>query len=586
MLLQVKDLKTSFATPDGRFNAVNGVSFDLDKGQSLGIIGESGSGKSVTALSIMRLIQKPAGRIESGEILFNGKNVLDIPQSDMRKVRGKHMSMIFQEPMTSLNPVFTVGNQIEEAVRLHQNVSKSKARDRCLEMLELVGIPDAERRLSFYPHQLSGGLRQRVMIAMALACEPELLIADEPTTALDVTIQAQILDLIRDLRKRLDMALIIITHDFGVIAEVADEVAVMYAGKILEKKSVFDIFERAEHPYTRALQKAIPTPEKKNSNLYSIPFMVPSLQELAEGVDLEYRWKQLDADLSNLNEYKPSADQEPSIKTEALLRCEGLKVHYPIFGGFLGKEVAAIKAVDGVSFEVKKGEVLGLVGESGCGKSTLGRSILRLEEIKEGEIYLRDKPCHRLGGNELREIRKDMQMIFQDPFSSLNPRMKVGDIVAEPFIIHSLCPPKERKDRVMQLLDTVGLRPETFEKYPHEFSGGQRQRIGIARALAVQPDFIVADEPVSALDVSIQAQILNLLQDLKEEYGLTYLFISHDLNVVHYLCDRILVMYDGKIVEELYPSQIFDPNHKKHEYTHKLIAAIPHRDPSFRRAET
>jgi len=582
MLLEVDQLETSFQTPKGRFNAVDKVSFHVEAGKTLGIVGESGSGKSVTALSIMRLIQEPAGQIHGGKILFNGNDLLKIPLNQMRQIRGKRISMIFQEPMTSLNPVFTVGNQIEEAILLHQKTTKAQARKKCLEVMELVGIPDVEQRIRFYPHELSGGLRQRVMIAMALSCEPELLIADEPTTALDVTIQAQILRLMKDLQKRFGMALIMITHDFGVIAEVADRVLVMYGGKIVERGNVQEIFNQPKHPYTRALQLAIPTPEKRGQALYSIPFMVPSLMELAQGVELDSRWERLEKDLSEMqssDSKNESTATEQKEKGPTLVEVKDLKVHYPIHGGFLGRTIGTIKAVDGVDFKIYKGEVLGLVGESGCGKSTLGKALIRLLPPTDGKILYEGQDLITANQKKLRQIRRKVQMIFQDPYSSLNPRMRVGDILEEAFVIHSLHSPKTRRAKALELLEIVGLRPESYRKYPHEFSGGQRQRIGIARAIAVQPDFIVADEPVSALDVSIQAQILNLLKELKKDFELTYLFVSHDLNVVHYLCDRILVMYDGKFVEELTPQQLMDPNYQVQEYTHTLLNSIPSRQP-------
>lgn len=575
MVLKVENLSTSFQTSRGRFKAVNNISFDLESGESLGIVGESGCGKSVAALSILRLIQQPAGRIDSGRIYFKGQNLLDLSLSKMRKIRGKSISMIFQEPMTSLNPVFSIGDQIQEAILLHQPLTRRQARKRCLEMMEMVGIPRPEERLNFYPHQLSGGLRQRVMIAMALACEPEILLADEPTTALDVTIQSQILELIKDLQRKLNMSLIMITHDFGVIAEIADRVLVMYAGKIVEEAKVDKIFDSPEHPYTRALQQAIPSYEKRGKVLYSIPFSVPGIDEQ---VDLESRWKELDQDLKRAENMKTWP--ETQLSDHILLQVRELQVSYPIKSGILGRNKGEIKAVDKVSFEVKKGEILGLVGESGCGKSTLGKSLLHLVSPSGGQIFYKGQDISHIKGEELRRLRKDIQIIFQDPYSSLNPRMRIGEILSEPFIIHKLCPAKERRERVLKLLDTVGLRKEAYDKFPHEFSGGQRQRIGIARALAVRPEFLVADEPVSALDVSIQAQILNLLRELKDEFQLTYLFISHDLNVVQYLCDRILVMNQGRIVEELLPNDIPDPNRKKDIYTETLISAIPKRHPS------
>lgn len=583
MLLKIEDLVVSFKSSGVNFRAVNEISLQVDEGKCLGIVGESGCGKSVSALSILRLVPQPAGKIEKGRILFQGEDLLKASERRIREIRGREIAMIFQEPMTSLNPVFTVGDQIEEAISLHQNLSKNKIRARCLEVMDLVGIPEPQKRVEFYPHQLSGGLRQRVMIAMALSCEPKLLIADEPTTALDVTIQAQILDLMKDLQKKLNMAMIMITHDFGVIAESADDVAVMYAGKIVEQGEVRQIFDQASHPYTRALQKSLPDFSKKQSKLYSIPFMVPTPKELAQGQDLESRWESLELDMKKESEALPPA-KKFGPENEKILEVKDLKVHFVTKRNVFGKPLDVVKAVDGVSFDVKKGEVVGLVGESGCGKSTLGKTLLRLIKPLSGEIDFMGRNITNLQGASLRGIRKDIQMIFQDPGSSLNPRMKIGEILEEPLLVHKLAPKKDRKEKVLQLLNKVGLREGAYDKYPHEFSGGQRQRVGIARALAVEPDFIVADEPVSALDVSIQAQILNLLHDLKDEFDLTYLFVSHDLNVVQYLCDRIIVMHQGKIVEELHPDQLFDPEYELQDYTRNLLGAIPKRHPDEKRS--
>lgn len=570
MILEVKDLSTSFQTPLGRFQAVKNVSFAISAGECLGIVGESGCGKSVTALSILRLIQEPQGRIDSGEIKFKDQNLLQLPPDQMRKVRGKSISMIFQEPMTSLNPVFTIGDQILESIKIHQNLSKRQALTRCLEIMNLVGIPDPKERFLFYPHQLSGGLRQRAMIAMALACEPEILIADEPTTALDVSIQAQILDLIKELQEKMKMSLILITHDFGVISKITDQVIVMYAGEVVERAPVNQILSQPKHPYTKALQASIPSFEKRGYRLYSIPFSVPGV---GEKVDLEERWIDLDHDLEK-KLVQPISKKLIKARDE-LLRLDNLKVFFSSAGGFLQKKSPVVKAVNGVSLEIKKGEILGLVGESGCGKSSLGKSILKLVPTQAGEIFFKNQSITKTDSEGFRPIRKNIQIIFQDPYSSLNPRMKIGAILSEPLVIHQIGTRKDRKERVLRLLEKVGLKENAYDRYPHEFSGGQRQRIGIARALAVEPEFIVADEPVSALDVSIQAQILNLLIELKDEFDLTYLFISHDLNVVQYLCDRIMVMNQGKIVEELSPDQVQDPDYKKQPYTESLLAAIP-----------
>lgn len=585
-LLEVRNLTTSFLTPWGRFRAVDDLSFDIYEGESLAVVGESGCGKSVTALSILRLIQDPPGRIESGQILFEGIDLLKLSRREMRKTRGSKISMIFQEPMTSLNPVFTVGNQIDEAILLHTDLNPQQARKRSLEMMDLVGIPEPQERVHFYPHQLSGGLRQRVMIAMALACEPKLLIADEPTTALDVTIQAQILELLKDLQKKLGMSLLMITHDFGVVAEIAERVLVMYAGKLVESAGVLEIFNQAKHPYTRALQKSIPRVEKRGEKLFSIPFSVPDAEALIKGADLTGRWEEL----KKLEENEGLESRDESSQTtnktksaENILKIEHLKIYYHIKRNILGKPTQTVKAVDDVSFEVKRGEILGLVGESGCGKSSLGKGLLRLIPLEGGKIQFLGKEISKLSHRDFRPLRSQIQMIFQDPYSSLNPRMRVRDLIEEPLILHRPMNSRERQKRISELLGIVGLPKSSAEKLPHEFSGGQRQRIGIARALAVQPDFLIADEPVSALDVSIQAQILNLLKDLKDEFGLTYLFVSHDLNVIGYLCDRVIVMNKGQVVEELQPADLIQSKPDLKPYTKRLLHSIPRRHPSENR---
>lgn len=566
MLLEVSQLRTSFQTRFGRFNAVDDVSFSLDHNQILGIVGESGCGKSVTALSILQLLDKKAGRIEGGEILFNSKDLVKCHAQEMRRIRGREISMIFQEPMTSLNPVFKVGDQIQESIMIHAALSKSRALRRVHEIMELVGIPDPRVRADFYPHQLSGGLRQRVMIAMALCTEPKLLIADEPTTALDVSIQAQILELIRDLQKKMGMAVLFITHDFGVVKTLTDRVIVMYAGKIVESGNTTDILERPQHAYTRALQKAIPRTNSKNKRLYNIPFMVPSAKDLIKGLNVNERWRTLEEDLQ-----KPLEDLEPiSIsKDDVLLRAKDINVVY-------GQKSQRVEAVKNVSFSIYKNEILGLVGESGCGKSTLGKALLRLVQTQSGEVYFQEQELLGLSRSAFQPQRKKLQMIFQDPYSSLNPRMRIKEILEEPLIVHRLGNKAQRLARIYELLDCVGLPKPSLNKFPHEFSGGQRQRIGIARALAVDPEFIVADEPVSALDVSIQAQILNLLQSLRNEFKFSFLFISHDLNVVHYLCDRIMIMNKGEIVDECAATQLFSGSEEQNEYTKKLLSSVPH----------
>jgi oligopeptide/dipeptide ABC transporter ATP-binding protein len=578
MLLRVEDLSVSFRTSHGHFKAVDGISFELAKGESLGIVGESGCGKSVSALSILRLIPSPPAQVDSGKILFEDTDLLQLPINKLREIRGRRISMIFQEPMTSLNPVFKVGDQIAEAILRHKKTSKSEVRSQVLQMLDRVRIPRAKELIDFYPHQLSGGLRQRIMIAMALACEPEILIADEPTTALDVTIQAQILSLIDELRKELGMSVILITHDFGVIAQVADRVNVMYAGRIVETADVQRIFDHPQHPYTRALQKAIPEPSKKGSKLYSIPFSVPSAEEIGNGVKIEERWKDLEV---SLKDYQEEPIDRPKLQDKtSLLEIQSLKVKFPISSDFMGRPKTWIDAVDDLSLNIRQGETLGLVGESGCGKSTLGKAIVRLVKASAGKVLFEGKDILGLSSYDLQMVRQQIQMIFQDPYSSLNPRMKVEEILQEPLIIHKIGSKDEQKRKVFELLDLVSLPRSAAKKFPHEFSGGQRQRIGIARAVSVRPKLLLADEPVSALDVSIQAQILNLLEDLKREFGLSFLFVSHDLGVVHYFCDRIAVMNEGKLVEELQPEQVFDESYEKQPYTQRLLMSIPRNRPS------
>lgn len=535
-ILRVKDLHVSFTMRDEDFNAVRGVSFEVNQGETLGIVGESGSGKSVTARSIMRLLPSPPSYMKAGVIEFQGENLNEKTEKEMEGIRGKGIGMIFQDPMTSLNPTKVVGKQICESIMKHMDVSKTEAKKETIELLKMVGIKDSEVRYNQYPHEFSGGMRQRVMIAMALACKPALLIADEPTTALDVTIQAQILTLMKHIQQRFGTSIILITHDLGVVAEMCDRVVVMKKGEIVEGGTTLEVFESPQHPYTRKLLNALPRLDEKKKE--------KQVSQLPEEID----------------------------KTVPLIQVNSLKQHFDS-----GKK-GLTKAVDDISFYIRPGETLGLVGESGSGKSTTGRAILRLDEPTSGEVLYQGMAINRFSQKEMKSMRRHMQMIFQDPYSSLNPRLKVLDIIGQALDIHRISKNKtERKKRVEELLTMVGLEPEHAMRYPHEFSGGQRQRIGIARALAVEPKFIVCDEPLSALDVSIQTQIVKLLEKLQHELGLTYLFIAHDLSMVKHISDRVAVMYAGKIVELAESEELY--NNPMHPYTKSLLAAIPIPDP-------
>ena len=576
-LLEFKGLVTEFQTEGKIVTAVNNVSFSLNKGETIGIVGESGSGKSVTSLSAMRLIPSPPGKISSGEILFHNNSgspidLLKLTEEEMRKYRGNEISMIFQEPMTSLNPVFTCGNQVVEAIMLHQKIDKQKAKELTIELFNKVMLPDPERIFNTYPHQISGGQKQRVMIAMAMSCQPSVLIADEPTTALDVTVQKTILELMQSLQSENDMGIMFITHDLGVIAELADKVVVMYKGNIVEQGGVWDIFNNPQHPYTKGLLACRPPLNKRYKFLPTVSdFMKvsPDGKITDMGVSINDFTKKLTVPKS-----KRDKEQKKLFSQKPVLSINKLKTYFPIKGGFFGQKTGYVKAVDGVSIDVYPGETLGLVGESGCGKTTIGRSIIRLEESYSGEVIYKGENVLKMNAEKLREFRKEVQIIFQDPYSSLNPRMTIGNAIMEPMQVHGILNnDDERKKRVEELLERVNLDASHFYRYPHEFSGGQRQRIGIARALAVNPKFIICDESVSALDVSVQAQVLNLLNELKAEFGLTYIFISHDLSVVKYMSDRMVVMQKG-IVEEMGDAdQIY--NTPKTEYTKKLIDAIP-----------
>ncbi len=559
-IIQVRNLSVEFRTDDGIVKAVKNISFDIPRGKTVGLVGESGSGKSVTSLATMRLIPNPPGQVTSGEILLDGVDLLKLSESKMREIRGNSISMIFQEPMTSLNPVFTVGDQIAETLMLHQKLSKQAALAKSLDLMTQVGIPNPSERIKSYPHELSGGQRQRVMIAMAIACEPDVLIADEPTTALDVTIQKQILDLLADLQKKYQMSILFITHDLGVIADIADEVVVMYRGDIVEKGTTEQIFQNPKHPYTKGLLACRPSLEKNPRRLPVVSdFMTVEGTEKVQDVDSTKRTKET---------------RSVSGEQGELLKIENVKKHFPLQKGFFGGVKTWVKAVDDVSLTVRRGRTLGLVGESGCGKTTLGRTILRLIEPTAGKILYNGTDVTSLDREAMRAMRRKMQIIFQDPYASLNPRMTVGAALMEPMIIHSLGNSRaERLEMAGELMKRVDLDRAMLNRYPHEFSGGQRQRICIARALAVKPEFIVCDESVSALDVSIQAQILNLLLDLQEEMHLTYVFISHDLAVVKFISDEVAVMYNGKVVEMNDAVGIYE--NPQHDYTKKLLSAIP-----------
>ncbi|MDA7728526.1 ABC transporter ATP-binding protein [Flavobacteriales bacterium] len=576
-LLEFKNLVTEFHTEGTTVKAVNGVSFTLNKGETIGIVGESGSGKSVTSLSAMRLIPSPPGIISGGEIIFHQNNgtatdLLKISEEEMRKFRGNDIAMIFQEPMTSLNPVFTCGDQVMEAIILHQKLNKKDAKNLTIKLFEEVQLPTPERIFSTYPHQISGGQKQRVMIAMAMSCQPSVLIADEPTTALDVTVQKTILQLMQNLQKEHDMGIMFITHDLGVIAELADKVVVMYKGNIVEQGNVWDIFTNPKHPYTKGLLACRPPLDKRYTFLPTVSDFM-KIDENGEIIDNGISVADFTKDLA-IPESERTARQKELFAKEPILQIKNLKTYFPIKNGFFGGVSGHVKAVDNITFDVYPGETLGLVGESGCGKTTCGRTIIRLEEPTDGKMIYKGKNIAKMNADELRIFRKNVQIIFQDPYSSLNPRMTIGNAIMEPMQVHGILENDEqRKKRVEELLARVSLDPAHFYRYPHEFSGGQRQRIGIARALAVKPKFIICDESVSALDVSVQAQVLNLLNELKEEFGLTYIFISHDLSVVKYMSDRMVVMQEGKIEEIGDADQIY--NNPGTEYTQKLIDAIP-----------
>ena len=568
-LLSIRALSLSFRGYQGYSQVLHDVSFSVKRGETLAIVGESGSGKTVTMRRVMRLLDNV--RTDSGEILLRKRtgevvDITNITHKDATEIRGSDISMIFQEPMTSLNPVFTIGDQLLEAILVHQRVPKAQALRRVLELLELVRIPDKDRRVNDYPFQLSGGMRQRVMIAMALASDPQILIADEPTTALDVTIQAQILALIKSLQDKLHISIIFITHDMGVVAEIADRVLVMYQGRLVEESDVNAIFTRPSHPYTRALLKAVP----KLGSMTGRPFpaTLPVLEmskELCRGAD-------------------EAAPEEKTVETARysappLLRVRGLSTSFVADKTFFGRTTHVVRAVQDVKFDLYEGETLGIVGESGCGKSTTGYAILKLVPA-EGEVLYKGQDILALPESRLKKYRRDIQFVFQDPYASLNPRIRIGEAIEEPLVIHNIGSPEERRKRVEYLLDCVGIPRTHMDRYPHEFSGGQRQRIAIARALATQPRIIIADEAVSSLDVSIQATVLNLMLELQREFKLSYLFISHNMAVIERVSNRVMVMYMGQVVESGTRMQVFQ--NPSHAYTKKLLSAIPVPDPARR----
>jgi peptide/nickel transport system ATP-binding protein len=624
-LLDIERLSVEFATSRGVLQAISDVSFSVKAGEIVCLVGESGSGKTVTSKAIMRLIDDENGSISAGAIKLNGIDVAALTPHALRSLRGKKVAMVFQEPMAAFDPVFTIGSQIVETIRRHDRRKTSRqAWHQAVELLRLVGIPEPELRMKQYPNELSGGMLQRAMIAMAISCEPELLIADEPTTALDVTIQAQILQLLQELKTEFNMSILLITHDLGIAAEIADRIIVMYAGQVVEQAATPELFAQPYHPYTQGLLQSITTMDSDRlQRLPAIPGSIPSLADLPGGCRFHprcpYATEQCVREAPVLEDrggrqaacwnveqllargsaapaapitlhvataaVSPQAAAGPAEpfagQDEPLFELRHVTKHYPYGRSVFSREKKTLRAVDDVSFTIRKGETFGLVGESGSGKSTLGRVLLRLEKPTSGSVLFEGRDLAAMSGAHLRQERQHMQMIFQDPYGSVDPRWKVGDIVGEPFAVHGKLSARERKEAVLELLRLVGLGPASYDRYPHEFSGGQRQRIGIARAIALRPKFVLADEAVSALDVSVQAQIVNLLQELRQQLDLTMMFIGHGLNVVRYVSDRIGVMYLGKLVEIAPSEQLF--RHPAHHYTKALVSSIPVPDPQRRR---
>ncbi|MBS1592294.1 MAG: ABC transporter ATP-binding protein [Bacteroidetes bacterium] len=558
-LLSINNLRVSFSNGNEKSTALHNITIEVKKGETVAVVGESGSGKSITSLAVLQLLPSPPANFESGEIILNSDNenidLLHANNKIIRTIRGKKIAMIFQEPMSSLNPVITCGKQVMEAITTHQTISAQAAKIKTIELFKQVQLPNPELIFNRYPHEISGGQKQRVMIAMAMSCEPELLICDEPTTALDVTVQKNILELINNLKQQNSMSVIFISHDLSVVAEIADRIIVMYKGKIVEENIAKEIFINPQHAYTQALLQCRPSKHLKGERL-------PIVSDFLEEQTLRNK------------KQETSFNAKKICNQNTILSVKNVKVYFPANKNFLGKTQSFIKAVDDVSFEVKEGETIGLVGESGCGKSTLGRTILRLIDATEGSIIYKKNDLIKANNVTLKALRKDMQLIFQDPYSSLNPRMKIGEAIEEPLMVHNIfSSAKTRKEKVIEWLEKVNLSADFYNRYPHEFSGGQRQRIVIARALIMQPSFVICDESVAALDVSMQAQILNLLNDLKNEIGFTNIFISHDLSVVRYISDRIIVMHKGKIEEEGNAETVY--NNPQKAYTQKLIESIP-----------
>jgi peptide/nickel transport system ATP-binding protein len=571
--LEINKLKTYFHTRSGTVRAVDDVSFSIEKGEIVGVVGESGSGKSVTCHSILGLLPQPPAKIEGGSIKFDKQELLKLPKQALRSLRGKKISMVFQDPMSCLNPFMTILDQVAEPLIIHESLSQQEAERQALEMMEKVGIRDAAKRAGSFPHEFSGGMRQRVMIAMALVTKPDLLLADEPTTALDVTVQAKILQILKSLRGELGVSVLFITHDLGVVAEIADRIVVMYRGKVVEQGKVADIFKNPKHPYVKGLLACRPTLDCKYHTLPTVDDFLET-KENDDGTIEIYENPEAEKRLRKLQSATTSENNSFSETNKNLVEVSGLKVYFRSSKGFLGGVKEEVQAVNGIDLTIQKGETVGLVGESGCGKTTAGRAILHLIRPTEGTVLYDGKSLGALTKEALLEYRKKMQIIFQDPYASLNPRLTIEQALTEPMIVHQIGKDRSnRRDMVVHLLEEVGLTSKHLLRYPHEFSGGQRQRICVARALAVEPEFIVCDECVSAMDVSVQAQVLNLLQELQQKRQLTYLFISHDLSVVKFISDKVVVMHAGKIVESGTAQEVYA--NPREDYTKDLIASIP-----------